>query len=750
MKTNRTIASRIGEFLLPALVLGLLLLYTYARFYLISYVGFQYNANTGQIVDVHPVGNDPTGLRVGDRVLAIDGIPWEQVTAPHAVNPLAIAEYGDLLRLELEGENGHRQVMWTVPGFNASEFWSRFLNTWMMSYVFWLAGTATLLLVRPKDLRWSLLVAFNYITAIWLIAGNNSGSGVLEAGGVLRAGIWASIPVYVHLQWNFPRPLGKIPRFVWITLYGLAIAAAIAQWAGFFDWDAHLAWFGLAVLASVAILALRFAFRKTERREIGLLFFAGLVALLPAAAIAISSLSSNPSLTLPGYLLSILALPGAYFYVVYRRQLGGLEYRANRLISLYLFFVLLVTFSLLVLPLVSTLFAGLSEAGGAIVFTAILASLVTVFGFERFQHFVERTLLRIPEPPQHVLEGFASRISTSFSREHLATILEKDVLPSFLVRQSMVMDFDAFHARDKFFSVIGLEQSEMPSPENALKLARDAQIPLSDSGTMPSWVRASLVLSVSGKVRGVWLLGRKDPDDFYSQSEVNLLRSLADQMAIALANISQADSLRALHQADIERQEVERVHLARELHDDTLRRVRELPDSIDDAQYAKGFGTKVEGLITQIRALINGLRPPMLDQGLYYALQDLTQEMQQKAGDSLLVHFGIADAAPPFDPAVEQHIYRIVQQACENALQHAKATHLSVLGRISESSVELSIEDDGVGLDTSVEGGLAGLLAARHFGLAGMHERAAMIGADLRVESGPGGGTRVQLTWRKH
>jgi GAF domain-containing protein len=75
---------------------------------------------------------------------------------------------------------------------------------------------------------------------------------------------------------------------------------------------------------------------------------------------------------------------------------------------------------------------------------------------------------------------------------------------------------------------------------------------------------------IGGKLIGIWLLGRRDPDDFYAQSEISVLQTISNQTAIALNNIAHAELLHALYQADIERQEKERAALARGLHDEVL------------------------------------------------------------------------------------------------------------------------------------------------------------------------------------
>lgn len=727
---------------MPAFVLAILLVYTLARFYGISYIGFKINPSSGEIVDTYTSSEQ---LVLGDEIVSVNGQPMSEDQAPHKASSLAVAEHGSMLNLIVRDQNGaQRQVDWAVPGFNSTEFFSRLVNTWIVGYFFWVAGTATLLFTRPRDKNWALLVAFNYITAIWFIAGGVSYSGVYESQAVLRMAIWLATPIYLHLHWVFPRPLARLPNGTWRTLYVLAAVGAVATWFGLLPWSLYVLVFGIAVLGSLFMLGFRYFFRGEERAQVGFLFFAAAVALAPAAAVALSSEQSDISVTFAGYVLSLIALPGAYFYVIYRRRLGGLELRANRLISLYLFLVLLLTITLLTFPLIFAFFPSLQQAGGAIIIATLATSIVSVYGFERFQLFVERRLLRIPRPPQHVLEGFASRISTSFTREGLAETLSNEVLPSLLVRESALVDFEGKNAGSRLVFNRGLDVKQLPSDRELQTLAAGGTH-LVEPGDAPDWVRVSIPIMVGGTVRGVWLLGRKDPDDYYSQPELNLLKSLADQTAIALVNLSQAENLRALHQADIERQETERVHLARELHDDTLRRITELSRMVDDALYSEEYGAKSEALVSQVRTLMNGLRPPLLEQGLFIALLTLADDLATKT--KMHIEVDIPQTTARLDPNLEQHIFRIVQQACENALRHSKGKKLSIKGSIDPERVAFSIEDDGDGFELNSHSGLAHLLATRHFGLAGMNERAAMVGASLDIQSSPGKGTRVSLEW---
>ena len=86
-------------------------------------------------------------------------------------------------------------------------------------------------------------------------------------------------------------------------------------------------------------------------------------------------------------------------------------------------------------------------------------------------------------------------------------------------------------------------------------------------------------------------------------------------------------------------------------------------------------------------------------------------------------------------------LYRITQESLANALKHAEAQTVTVtLHARSDGGISLSIDDDGVGMPESAQGTWA---EERHYGVAGMRERATMINASLHIESPPGEGTSV-------
>ena len=97
---------------------------------------------------------------------------------------------------------------------------------------------------------------------------------------------------------------------------------------------------------------------------------------------------------------------------------------------------------------------------------------------------------------------------------------------------------------------------------------------------------------------------------------------------------------------------------------------------------------------------------------------------------------------------MENNLYRIVQEACENSLRYSQAKRLSISGQLAETQVYLEVVDDGLGIDPQISLDLDDLAIHKHFGLTGMHERASVIGAELQIVSKAREGTQIYIRWK--
>lgn len=736
--------------LLPWLILVILLLYTYADI-VAPYVGFDIIPDTGEIKQVF-ANHSTFDLAEGDELVAVGDQQVSEIASDLRIELFEGVQTGEVLPLQLRRDRELISIEWPVPGPNTPEIVDRLVNVWWIGYLYWLAGTITFLFVRPKDSKYWLLFAFFMLTALWLTIGNTARWGHWDARVVYRMAIWLFIPVCLHLHWIIPRPLRQIPMAVLWVGYLLGTLMALLQWLNWLPAPLTATALAVTLLLSMLFLAAHYLFRPAQRPQLRILFLGFLFAALPLIGLAIaSSLSSITRLSLVG-LLALPLVPGAYYYSVYRYQLGEMELRANRVIALYLFLLLVGTLIALLVAWLSTL---PDFAGKLIVVsltTGLVAASAAALGFAPFQHFVERHLLAMPLPPSSLLETYVERITTSLTLSELAHLLTTQILPTLLVRQSALITLRS----ELWLPVYSVDMPADFLDQPALAALLD-NLPSRQQGTMAggavtgdgtlAWCRLVLPMYFERKLIGLWLFGRRDPDDYYSPAEVATLRMLAGQTTLALANIEQAENLQALYKTNVRRHEVERRHLAHTLHDDILGRIALLYNNLDVHCVTPRFQSAYEGIRSQLRQMISGLRPAMLDHGLSTALEELAGNLQQRAGDAVLISLEVPRVMVQHPIEVEEHLFRIAQQACENALNHSRGELIRICGEISAGGVEIEIVDDGIGFDGDALGSLSQLLARKHYGIVGMVERAESIGAQLWLDSTPGVGTTVRVAW---
>ena len=147
--------------------------------------------------------------------------------------------------------------------------------------------------------------------------------------------------------------------------------------------------------------------------------------------------------------------------------------------------------------------------------------------------------------------------------------------------------------------------------------------------------------------------------------------------------------------------------------------------------------TLANELIGRVHELALDLRPAMLDDlGLIPAL--LWRCERYTAQTQVKVNFAHTGMATRFPPEVETAAYRIVQEALTNVTLHAGVNEATVRLSTDQNQLVVEIQDQGNGFDPD-----AALAAGTTSGLAGMRERALLLGGQFTLESAPGNGTRV-------
>jgi signal transduction histidine kinase len=230
--------------------------------------------------------------------------------------------------------------------------------------------------------------------------------------------------------------------------------------------------------------------------------------------------------------------------------------------------------------------------------------------------------------------------------------------------------------------------------------------------------------------------------------ELALLESVGARCAEALQRARMQSEIRRLEIESRDAEEQERRRIGRELHDEAgqslllLRLQLELLERDGapglQARLAEARST-TERTIEELRRIIAALSPAVLDRlGLARALRQLTARFQKIHGGEMDV--AICRKADAFSLEAQQVIYRVAQECLQNISKHSQASDVKLSLRKADECVRLCVSDNGAGFSAE-----AAWKKPLSFGLAGMRERAALLGGTLTLRTAPGQGTAVAL-----
>ncbi len=261
-------------------------------------------------------------------------------------------------------------------------------------------------------------------------------------------------------------------------------------------------------------------------------------------------------------------------------------------------------------------------------------------------------------------------------------------------------------------------------------------------------------IKVAGEVFGVFSADFIQPHSF-GNDELRLLMSFAQRAGLAIHNAQIYEQTQEKAVAN------ERNRLARELHDAVTQTL--FSASLIAEALPKAFDTNLHegrqlldelrqlnrGALAEMRTLLLELRPTALTEA---KLEDLLKQLGEAAAGREGIPV-VVETNGHYDLPPEVHIalYRIAQEALNNALKHARCESIHIVlsktqlpkkngGQSVGEQILLRISDDGCGFDQTKT-------PADHLGLKIMQERAQAIGADLTIESIPGRGTYLTVLW---
>lgn len=247
-----------------------------------------------------------------------------------------------------------------------------------------------------------------------------------------------------------------------------------------------------------------------------------------------------------------------------------------------------------------------------------------------------------------------------------------------------------------------------------------------------------------GTIVAAFYLTDKLAADEFTEEDEHIIAMLAAHAAIAIENARLFERSRELSVVE------ERNRLARELHDSVTQTIfsvvltAEAASTLVDRDpgeakvQLQAVQSLARGALQEMRSLIFELRSADLAaDGLVATLRKHIDVVRRVRSEEIELR---VDAERALPAALERELFRIAQEALNNALNHASARGIDVSLLFEKACVALTVRDNGTGFDPQ-----APAIRSKRLGLTSMRERAEAIGATLRIDSAPGAGTTVHL-----
>ena len=348
-----------------------------------------------------------------------------------------------------------------------------------------------------------------------------------------------------------------------------------------------------------------------------------------------------------------------------------------------------------------------------------------------------------------VLNDLARNLQSSLDQADVVQATRHELMETFDVKRMALLTFEdgtySTLLQDGFNLLPELTEDQLPE---ILQKASQSPDPLrvQDLSAEQSSDREGSGLYIRLIVRnadtGLLAIEHNEPNT-YTESDRQLLRGMADVLALTLDNARSFNQLKSLAAAE------ERSKIARDLHDRLgqyltyiameLERINHDVPSTD----LKELHEEVQGAVTEFRDTLLELRAAVsADRPLSMVLNEVVDRFAKRS--EIAITLNVEDRTERLPARVENEFLRITQEALTNVQKHAGASKVQVRWAVADGRGVLVVQDDGRGFDPTM--GIRG----NAYGLVGMRERAAAVGALLTISSEPGQGTAITVQSSQH
>jgi signal transduction histidine kinase len=376
------------------------------------------------------------------------------------------------------------------------------------------------------------------------------------------------------------------------------------------------------------------------------------------------------------------------------------------------------------------------------------------------RRWIHRWRFGLPIDYEGLLVQYGRRMASLLDRDALARLLAQDASGALDASRATLLlakghDLVGRDEADLRLPVLHAAVRRTASGGEAVRVDGRLRQLIAQGRTDLAWTAVWVPVMRGSDLFGLWLLGKRAGKRAYAPEDLRWLTALARQAAVVLETIRYAEQeqqlaheMQALYRQAVSARESERERLSRELHDGVLQDLCSVARDLKALEAQSEGGDQFGGLVLRssdsvqtLRAICHDLRPPLLSNNPALALKSLVERLDAQSAAPIHIEISAENLCVSEDTVLA--IYRIAQEAMHNAIQHADASEIAVRLTQYPDHLRMTISDDGQGIPDSSDVGR--FVARGHFGLAGMRERAAMIGGSLNVQSAVDYGTAVIL-----
>jgi signal transduction histidine kinase len=482
-----------------------------------------------------------------------------------------------------------------------------------------------------------------------------------------------------------------------------------------------LCWFSTGILAQIYRYTHTINIQERQQTKwimlglitavLGVLFYYGLSSIVPTLESDFKG-KAYIAVRTPLYVMLMLAALVCIGVAILRYQLWNIDIVINRTLVYAALTASVVVLYGLIVGVLSLVLHMRTNPAFSLVATGVIAVLFQPLRV-RLQHSVNHLMYGDRDDPYTVLAQLGQRLQ--------GTLTPTAILPTIVTTLCDVLKL----------------------PYAAIELHEEDHVTVASVAGTPGPIALRLPMVYQDAPIGQLLLGARAPGESFSHTERRLLANLAYRAAVAAHALHLTRELQRARERLVITREAERQRIRRDLHDGlgpqlasqmwVLDTVGQLLDQnpTQARPLIAELKTQSQAAITNIRRLVEGLRPPALDElGLVGMLYEYIAQYRYSGLEIVLQ---AATDLPPMPAAVDVAAYRIVQEALTNVVRHAQARRCAITLQV-QNGLQITIADDGRGLGMARNSGM---------GLSNMRERAEELGGACVVTRGPHSGTIV-------